>query len=112
MSGYRQKYFEHNKGINGLYYCKKCGRLYPKSQIDIDHIVPKNCGGTDDLWNLQALCKHCNRSKQDDMSSTGADLAMSIVKNVARGQKIDNVGGLASNMVKKGISNAIRKKLK
>ncbi|USD68125.1 HNH endonuclease [Vibrio sp. SCSIO 43136] len=30
---------------------------------DVDHILPKSQGGTDDETNLQALCKRCHRSK-------------------------------------------------
>lgn len=29
----------------------------------IEHIVPKNHGGTDDLENLSLACKECNQSK-------------------------------------------------
>ena len=30
----------------------------------MDHIVPKNQGGSDDLSNLQALCFRCNAAKR------------------------------------------------
>ena len=32
--------------------------------LEVDHIVPKNQGGSDDLSNLQALCFRCNAGKQ------------------------------------------------
>ena len=31
----------------------------------VDHIVPSNHGGSDDLSNLQALCFRCNAGKRD-----------------------------------------------
>jgi hypothetical protein len=31
----------------------------------VDHIVPKNQGGSDDITNLQALCFRCNACKRD-----------------------------------------------
>jgi len=31
----------------------------------VDHIVPRNQGGSDDLSNLQALCFRCNAGKRD-----------------------------------------------
>ncbi|MBR6887399.1 MAG: HNH endonuclease [Selenomonadaceae bacterium] len=46
-----------------------------KAEADIDHIVPQKHGGSDELWNLQCLCKHCNRSKQASMKDTVPDLA-------------------------------------
>ena len=35
----------------------------------MDHIVPKNQGGSDDLSNLQALCFRCNAGKRDTDST-------------------------------------------
>jgi 5-methylcytosine-specific restriction endonuclease McrA len=110
--GYREKWFAANKSSNGYYRCTCCGKKFRKEDIDIDHIVPRNRGGTDELLNLQPLCKHCNRSKQDDMSSTGKDLAVNIGKNIIQGNSINNVGGLAVNMVKKNTQNAVKKKIK
>ena len=42
------------------FMCVKCGS---KDRLEIDHIKPVSKGGTDDLSNLQILCKHCNCSK-------------------------------------------------
>lgn len=92
MAGYREKWFQNNKPIMGKYRCQHCGGWFPKEEIDIDHIVPKNCGGTDALVNLQALCKHCNRSKQDKTDKTVPDIAKnafkvgakSIIKNIIK----------------------------
>ena len=35
----------------------------------MDHIVPRNHGGSDDLSNLQALCFRCNAGKRDTDST-------------------------------------------
>jgi hypothetical protein len=35
----------------------------------VDHIVPRNQGGSDDLSNLQALCFRCNAAKRDTDST-------------------------------------------
>lgn len=46
------------------YLCCECardGRVAAAS--DVDHIVPKSQGGTDDLSNLQSLCPRCHRAK-------------------------------------------------
>ena len=52
--------------------------------MDVDHIIPQNYGGSDALYNLQGLCKHCNRSKQDSLKDTVPDLVGS---NVERTKK-------------------------
>ncbi|MBO1529638.1 HNH endonuclease [Psychrobacter sp. F1192] len=41
--------------------CERTGRYVPAT--DVDHIVNKASGGTDDLSNLQSLCRKCHRSK-------------------------------------------------
>jgi hypothetical protein len=33
--------------------------------LEVDHIVPRNQGGSDDLSNLQSLCFRCNAAKRD-----------------------------------------------
>ena len=87
MSGYREKYFEHNKSRSGWYTCVRCGGRFRKSDIDIDHIIPQKYGGTDHLNNLQCMCKHCNRSKQDDVGlDTIKDLSRNVIKNTIRGE--------------------------
>lgn len=32
-------------------------------KMEVDHIQSWSHGGSDNLWNLQPLCKPCNRSK-------------------------------------------------
>jgi 5-methylcytosine-specific restriction endonuclease McrA len=43
--------------------CDLCGISAEERAIEIDHIVPRKHGGTDDLSNLQALCYKCNANK-------------------------------------------------
>ena len=72
--GYREDWFANNESNHGWYTCSKCKKKFRKADIDIDHIVPQKYGGSDDLWNLQCLCKHCNRSKQASLKDTAPDL--------------------------------------
>lgn len=73
--GYREEWFAHNDSNHGWYTCARCGKKIRKADADIDHIVPQKYGGSDKLFNLQCLCKHCNRSKQASMKDTVPDLA-------------------------------------
>ncbi len=85
MSNYRYDFIKKNPGKKrfghkGMWYrCASCGKwcgrpgndrvTIPDDQkMEVDHIRPWSQGGTDEVWNLQALCKPCNRSKSADMS--------------------------------------------
>jgi diadenosine tetraphosphate (Ap4A) HIT family hydrolase/5-methylcytosine-specific restriction endonuclease McrA len=45
--------------------CELCGVPADEKALEVDHIVPRNRGGIDDISNLQALCYSCNAMKQD-----------------------------------------------
>jgi ATP adenylyltransferase len=45
--------------------CELCGVLEEFRGLEVDHIIPRNKGGTDDVSNLQALCYSCNATKRD-----------------------------------------------
>jgi ATP adenylyltransferase len=45
--------------------CELCGVPADEKALEVDHIVPRNNGGSDDITNLQALCYSCNSMKRD-----------------------------------------------
>jgi len=48
--------------------CQACGVAASDGEdvrLEVDHIVPKSWGGSDDLDNLQVLCAACNTSKSN-----------------------------------------------
>lgn len=45
--------------------CELCGISSDEKALEVDHIVPRNHGGSDELHNLQALCYSCNAMKRD-----------------------------------------------
>ncbi len=45
--------------------CELCGISADEVALEVDHIIPRNKGGTDDLSNLQALCHSHNAMKRD-----------------------------------------------
>ena len=51
--------------------CAMCGRTPVEDgvRLQVDHKIPKEWGGTDDLENLQPLCEECNRGKKNHFST-------------------------------------------
>ncbi len=84
---YREKWFANNESNHGWYTCAKCGKKIRKADVDIDHIVPQKHHGSDSLWNLQCLCKHCNRSKQASVDDTLPDLVKTNKQRAAKAVK-------------------------
>jgi len=45
--------------------CELCGVSNKVKALEVDHIIPRNKGGSDDFSNLQSLCYSCNAMKRD-----------------------------------------------
>ncbi|MBE6487028.1 MAG: hypothetical protein E7Z85_09340 [Methanosphaera stadtmanae] len=63
------------------YRCRECGAsLEEGATLEIDHIIPVANGGTNDIDNLQTLCKKCNRGKYTD-EWIGGETDLKVAKN-------------------------------
>jgi hypothetical protein len=49
------------------YICAYCRKQKKAERLEVDHIVPKFRGGTDDPKNLTTACKSCNRKKGTEL---------------------------------------------
>lgn len=47
----------------------KCGWCGSKDNLEIDHIIPRSLGGTNDLKNLRILCRDCHRPRRNPRNS-------------------------------------------
>jgi hypothetical protein len=45
--------------------CALCGATSAERRIEVDHIIPRSRGGSNDISNLKALCDLCNRGKSN-----------------------------------------------
>lgn len=49
--------------LRDQYTCQLCRRVCMDSDLDVDHIVPRAQGGTDDPANLRTLCRPCHTKR-------------------------------------------------
>ncbi|MDY7022511.1 MAG: HNH endonuclease [Cyanobacteriota bacterium] len=47
------------------YHCQSCKKTNQETELTIDHIIPLAKGGSNDISNLQTLCRSCNVRKRD-----------------------------------------------
>lgn len=112
--GYREDFFKHNDGIKipfkkGTYYrCVGCGQLFTKSEITVDHKIPKRKGGTDEVWNLQPMCRSCNSSKRERQS--GMDTATAVFGATMNGDLGELLGGVVEQKVKDALGIKYKRK--
>ena len=64
-SGYISGTLRYDVLKRAKFRCELCGISAGEKALEVDHIVPRNFGGTDDSSNLQALCYSCNAMKRD-----------------------------------------------
>ena len=55
----RQKVYDKYNG-----HCAYCGKPISIKDMQVDHILPKRNGGTDDIDNLNPSCRLCNHYKR------------------------------------------------
>ena len=45
--------------------CQFCGKVFPSSELTLDHVMPRSRGGRSSWENLVACCYRCNNTKGD-----------------------------------------------
>lgn len=51
--------------------CVYCGATAEESRLEVDHVIPRSKGGTDNPHNLVTACFDCNRGKRDHACRNG-----------------------------------------
>jgi hypothetical protein len=69
--------------------CAYCGAHPPDVLLEVDHIVPRAAGGTDDPQNLTTACWNCNRGKADRLLDEGTAPAMQPATLEAMAQRLE-----------------------
>jgi len=68
-AGYISGSIRYNVLKDAKFRCALCGVSADTKALEVDHIIPRNKGGSDDISNLQALCYSCNAMKRDKDST-------------------------------------------
>jgi hypothetical protein len=63
--GYISGTIRHDVLKRAKFRCELCGISAEVKALEVDHIVPRKKGGSDDPSNFQALCYSCNAMKRD-----------------------------------------------
>ncbi len=64
-SGYVSGTIKYEILKRARFCCELCGISAYKKALEVDHIIPRSHGGSDDKSNFQALCYSCNAMKRD-----------------------------------------------
>lgn len=71
-----KEYFDIKKGvrwsrknlyIRDLYTCGYCDNVFDKTELTIDHVIPRARGGKTTWENTISCCKSCNSNKSDKL---------------------------------------------
>jgi diadenosine tetraphosphate (Ap4A) HIT family hydrolase len=68
-AGYISGSIRYNVLKEAKFRCELCGISADTKALEVDHIIPRNKGGSDEMNNLQALCYSCNAMKRDKDST-------------------------------------------
>lgn len=63
--------------------CQYCGRQFPRSELNLDHVIPRSQGGMSVWENVVCSCHRCNRLKG---GRTPADSSMKLIRSPRRPQ--------------------------
>lgn len=63
--------------------CRMCGRTIAEDEIKlhVDHKIPQDWGGSDEIDNLQALCSACNEGKKNYFSTFDSELMKQVMSH-------------------------------
>jgi 5-methylcytosine-specific restriction endonuclease McrA len=57
------RFSRHNIFVRDRNTCQYCGRALPRSELNLDHVVPRSRGGATTWENIVCSCLPCNKRK-------------------------------------------------
>lgn len=71
-------------------HCAYCGKKMEYKDMQVDHIIPKRIGGSDDVENLNPSCRRCNHYKRANTLEGYRELISTLHERI-RKQYLDKV---------------------
>lgn len=87
------KFSRHNVFIRDNNVCQYCGHKFPRSAINIDHVLPRAQGGRTTWENVVCSCIDCNSRKG---CRTPAQAQMRLLRAPVRPKKLADGGSFMS----------------
>ena len=79
----RRNIYEHYR-----YLCCYCGRKFPTSELNLDHVIPRSRNGPTDWSNIVTACVPCNMRKSDRLpAEAGMRLLVTPSRPTWKGQR-------------------------
>ena len=77
---------EKRKEVYQKYHerCAYCGKSITFTEMQVDHIVPKRIGGTDEIENLNPSCRRCNHYKRASNLETFRALLVTLHERIGK----------------------------
>jgi len=85
----RRNIFERDKNT-----CQYCGRRAPRSELTLDHVIPRSRGGVDSWENLVLACMKCNVKKAN---RTPEEACMPLIKKPVKPSWLPQFGARIPN---------------
>lgn len=82
-------------------HCAYCGKPIEYKDMQVDHMIPKRNGGTDDFENLMPACRMCNHYKRANSLETFRKMIREIPLKLERDSYICRIGMAYGNVVLK-----------
>ena len=64
---HKVKFNRRNIYQRDSFTCQYCGKILPRSELTIDHVVPRSRGGKSTWTNVVLACADCNAKKGDSL---------------------------------------------
>lgn len=75
------KLTRHNIFERDQYICQYCGNKFDRDELNLDHIIPRDRGGTTTWENIVCSCVYCNTSKSNRLPQ---EAGMRLIKKPKR----------------------------